>query len=36
MTVTQQFKDKAYINGKWVAAASGATFEVTSESTGIH
>ncbi|KAJ8302263.1 hypothetical protein KUTeg_021250 [Tegillarca granosa] len=26
--------DKAYINGQWVAAASGKTFEVTNPSTG--
>lgn len=32
MPATQTYKDKAYINGKWVAAKSGQTFAVTSES----
>ena len=27
-------KDKAYINGEWQAADSGATFEVTNPATG--
>jgi hypothetical protein len=31
MTVSTSYKDKAYINGKWVAASSGKTFQVTSE-----
>lgn len=31
MTAAQTYKDKAYINGKWVAAKSGNTFKVTSE-----
>ncbi|MEO0394345.1 MAG: aldehyde dehydrogenase family protein, partial [Pseudomonadota bacterium] len=28
------FRTKAYINGEWVAAGSGATFEVTNPATG--
>lgn len=28
------FKDKAYVNGEWVSASSGATFEVTNPATG--
>ncbi|CAK9780220.1 unnamed protein product [Cutaneotrichosporon oleaginosum] len=34
MTATTSYKDKAYINGKWVAAASGKTFAVTNPATG--
>lgn len=32
MTADKKFQDKAYINGKWVGATSGKTFDVTSES----
>ncbi|BEJ15017.1 hypothetical protein CspHIS471_0407840 [Cutaneotrichosporon sp. HIS471] len=34
MTASTSYKDKAYINGKWVAAASGKTFAVTNPATG--
>lgn len=36
MAVSTQYRNQAFVNGKWVSSSSGKTFPVTNPATGEH